>query len=119
VAARMSQLKKRGIGYYSYDQIKNETTAGRLGAIVIGSAWIFGGLFVIVRLINVRRAEFHVWGAADSHVIGFIFGACLIGIGAFAMHVGLIHYSRKLYQWASRRSRGAKQRAALDSEPKG
>ena len=41
--------QKRGVGYYSYGQIKNTTTAGRLGAIVIGAAWIFGGLFVIAR----------------------------------------------------------------------
>jgi hypothetical protein len=115
----MSQQKKRGIGYYSYNQIKNTTTAGRLGGTVIGGAWVFGGAFVIVHLINARNAEFHVWGAADSHITGFIFGVSLIGIGAFAMHVSVIYYSRKLYGWASRRSRGKRHSIAPDPEPKG
>jgi|SRR5579863_1930109 len=115
----MSEVKRRGIGYYSFSQIKNTTTAGRLGSILIGGAWVFGGLFVIVRLIDVRTAELRVWGSADSHIFGFIFGICLIGIGAFAAHVGVIFYSRKLYRWASRVSHGKRRRIAPHRAPKG
>ncbi len=53
----MSQMKKRGIGYWPYNQIKNTTTAGRLGSILIGGAWVFGGLF-IVRLLTFTRPVF-------------------------------------------------------------
>jgi hypothetical protein len=68
--------QKGGIGFYSYNQIKNTRPA-------------------------VRKAEAHIWGSAEPHTIGFIFGVCLIGIGAFAVHVGVIYYSRKLCRWAS------------------
>jgi hypothetical protein len=93
--------QKGGIGFYSYNQIKNTRPAGRIGAMLIGGIYVLVGLFVIVRLINVRKAEAHIWGSAEPHTIGFIFGVCLIGIGAFAVHVGVIYYSRKLCRWAS------------------
>ncbi len=109
--------EKRGIGYYSYGQIKNTTTPGRLGAIIIGAAWVFGGVFVIARMISVRRAEVHVWGSPDSHVIGFILGISLIGIGAFVAHVGVIYYSRKLYQRVSRLSHSKRHRMSADPVP--
>jgi hypothetical protein len=73
--------------------------------MLVGGAYLFCGIFIIVRLIDVRKAELHVWGSADWHFIGFFFGICLIGIGAFVVHVGVIYYSRKLYGWASTRSR--------------
>ncbi|MFY9792231.1 MAG: hypothetical protein WAJ99_13675 [Candidatus Sulfotelmatobacter sp.] len=93
--------QKRGMGYYSYRRVRNTTTAGRLGAMVIGGVWVAGGLFVIARLLSVRMEEFRAWGSSDSHVVGFIFGICLLGIGAFAMHTGVIYYSRKLVRWVS------------------
>jgi len=111
--------QKRGIGYYSYSQIKNTTTAGRLGAIVIGASWVFGGLFVIARMISVRKAEVHVWGSPDSHAIGFVLGISLIGIGAFVAHVGVIYYSRKLYNRVSRHSQSKRHRMSPDPAPKG
>ena len=88
--------QKRGIGFYSYNQIKNERPATRFGAMLIGGIYLSVGLFIILRLIAVRKAEAHIWGFAEPHTMGFVFAACLIGIGAFAMHAGVIYYSRKL-----------------------
>jgi len=94
--------QKRGIGFYSYNQIKNTRPVGRIGAMLVGGIYGVVGFALIIRLISIRKAEAHIWGSPESHAIGFIFGLCLIGIGAFVAHVGVIYYSRKLYHWASK-----------------
>jgi hypothetical protein len=98
-------MQKRGIGFYSYNQIKNTRPVGRIGAMLIGGIYVLVGLYVILNLIGVRHEEARIWGAAESHAVGFLFGVCLIGIGAFCAHVGVIYYSRKLWRWASKERR--------------
>jgi hypothetical protein len=97
--------QKRGIGFYSYSQIKNTRPIGRIGAMLIGGIYVLVGLYVILHLIGLRHAEANIWGSAESHAVGFLFGVCLIGIGAFCVHVGVIYYSRKFWRWASRDGR--------------
>jgi hypothetical protein len=67
--------------------------------MLIGGLYALVGTFIIVRLISVRKAEAHIWGSAGPHLVGFIFAVCLIGIGAFAAHVGVIYYSQNLWYW--------------------
>jgi hypothetical protein len=93
---------KRGIGFYRYSQTKNTKPVGRIGAMLIGGIYVLVGLFVIMRLIGVRQAEVRIWGSAEHHFVGFVFGICLIAIGVFAAHVGVIYYSRKLCHWLLR-----------------
>jgi hypothetical protein len=78
---------------------------GRIGAMLIGGIYMLVGIYIIVRLIDARKAEASIWGSAEPHIVGFIFGVCLVGIGAFTAHVGVIYYFRKLWRSVSR-SRG-------------
>jgi len=94
--------QKRGIGFYSYNQIKNTRPVGRIGAMLVGGIYLLVGIYIIMRFVDVRKAEAHIWGSAESHTLGFIFGVCLICIGAFVAHVGVIYYSRKLWYSASK-----------------
>jgi len=102
VSVDKESTQKRGIGFYSYSQLKNTRPVGRVGAMLIGGIYVLVGLYVILHLISLRQAEAHIWGSAKSHVVGFFFGVCLIGIGAFCVHVGVIYYSRKFWRWASK-----------------
>jgi hypothetical protein len=70
--------------------------------MLIGGIYVLVGLYVILHLIGVRHVEAHIWGSAESHAVGFLFAVCLIGIGAFCIHVEVIYYSRKLWRWASK-----------------
>jgi hypothetical protein len=94
--------QKRGIGFYSYNQIKYTRPVGRIGAMLVGGIYVSVGFYIIVHLIDVRKAEARIWGSSDPHAIGFIFAVCLIGIGAFAVHVGVIYYWQKLWHWAQK-----------------
>jgi hypothetical protein len=108
VSAVHVSRQKRGIGFYSYNQIKNTRPVGRVGAMLIGVIYVLVGIFVILRVISVRKAESLIWGSAEPHAVWFIFGVCLIGIGAFAAHVGMIYYFRKLCRWDSGARRHSK-----------
>lgn len=93
---------RRGIGIYSYNQIKNTTLVGHIGALVVGLFYCAWGLARLSITIETRRAEVRAFGSADPHVAAFI-GACgLLAIGAFVGHVGVIYYSRKISAWILR-----------------
>src|SRR4029077_19963355 len=95
--------KRRGIGIYSYDQIKNTKPIGRIGAMLVGLFYLLWGLSRLSEVVAIRRSESQVFGSAEPHVAAFIAAFALLAIGAFVGHVGVIYYSRKLWFWASRR----------------
>jgi hypothetical protein len=93
--SHQTSVQKRGIGIYSYNQIKNTRPIGRIGAMFVGGIYALVGVGIIVRLFTLRRAEVRVWGSPEPHWVGFVFGICLVCIGAFLAHVGVIYW-RKL-----------------------
>jgi hypothetical protein len=93
--------QKRGIAFYSYNQIRNTRPVGRIGAMLVGLFYLGWGLSRLHDAIVFRRAETKAFGSAELHVGAFIVAFALLGIGAFVGHVGVIYYFRKLYRWAS------------------
>jgi hypothetical protein len=94
--------QKRGIGFYSYNQIKNTRPVGRIGAMLVALFYLGWGLSRLHDAIVFRTAETKAFGSAEPPHWSFHCGFCpALAIGAFVGHVGVIYYSRKLYRWAS------------------
>jgi uncharacterized membrane protein YuzA (DUF378 family) len=94
--------QERGIGVYSYNQIKNTKLVGRVGAMLVGLLYVIWGLARLHEVVVFRTAEAKAFGSAESHVGAFIVAFTLMAIGIFVGHVGVIYYSRKLRHWASK-----------------
>lgn len=99
-SAAKAATEKRGIGFYSYNQIKNTRPVGRIGAMIVGLFYLVWGLLRLSILISTRRAEVRAFGSAEPHVGAFIVAFALLVIGTFVGHVGVIYYFRKLYRGA-------------------
>jgi hypothetical protein len=95
---------RRGIGIYSYDQIKNTKPVGRIGAMVVGFLYAVWGLARLHDAIAFRRAEARAFGSAEPHLGAFIVAFALLLVGVFVAHVGVIYYWRKIYNWISTRA---------------
>lgn len=104
VQRKHQDLRKGGIGIYSYDQIKNTRPIGRIGAMLIGAAWILAGVANIYKLELERTFERRAFGSATLHLMGFVLSVSLIAGGIFCAHVGVIYYWRKLRWWCERNS---------------
>jgi len=98
--------EKRGIGIYSYDQIKNMKPVGYAGAILVGAFYLIWGLSRLYSTILIREAETKAFGTPDPHLGAFIVAFSMVVFGLFVANAGLIYYWRKFrFRSSSPRSR--------------
>jgi hypothetical protein len=88
--------ERKGIGPYSYDQIKNTKPVGRIGGILVGTFYGIWGMARLCEVVSTRRAEVRTFGATGSHVGAFVEVFGLFAISIFVGHVGVIYYWRKI-----------------------
>jgi hypothetical protein len=90
-------LKRRGIGLYTYEQVKNGTPFGYFAQIVVGTIVAATGALLVYHVVTVRSEEIQVYGSADPHFWGWLAGLAVILIGLFMAHAGLIYYGRRIH----------------------
>jgi H+/Cl- antiporter ClcA len=98
---------RKGIGLYTYEQVKNVTAFDYFGLIVIGAVVSALGSFLLHHLISLRGEQIRNYGSAEGAVWGWITGVIMVVIGLFTAHTGVIFYARRVAQlrFRVRRSR--------------
>jgi multisubunit Na+/H+ antiporter MnhB subunit len=99
--------RKRGLGFYSYEQAKYSTPLGLTGCILIGTAMGLTGIGFLVAVLNDREIEKARFGSPEAHVWGFVYSIVFIITGMFIAHPGVIYWARRFSEYLTRR-RGKK-----------
>ncbi len=87
--------RRNGIGFYSYNQIRNTTHVGRIAGILVGALYASWGTSMLREVISAREAEVLAFGAARPHIGILVEALSLFAISMFVAHVGVIFYWRK------------------------
>ena len=87
---------QRGIGLYTYEQIKNVTPFQYFAQLLIGTFITSMGAVLLYYVVSARNDEIRKYGAAEGHFWGWLGGCAIVVIGVFMGHAGAIFYLRKL-----------------------
>jgi hypothetical protein len=89
------RLLKRGIGLYTYQQVRNTTRFQFVAQIVVGVILVFAGFLFVYAVREKRLQELSTYGSAGSHWGGLCFGFGMMLYGVFLAHPGIIFCWRK------------------------
>ena len=95
--------RKRGLGFYSYEQTKYSTPLGLTGCILIGTVVTLTGIGFLVAVLNDREIEKARFGSPEAHVWGFVYSIVFIISGLFIAHPGVIYWSRRFSEHLKKR----------------
>jgi hypothetical protein len=95
--------ERKGVGLYTYEQVKNTSPFQYFAQIVVGMiVAATGGLFLYHEAV-VRTEEVQRYGSAETHVWGWLGGLAIVMIGLFMAHAGLVFYGRRIVGAFSRK----------------
>lgn len=89
------RLLKRGIGLYTYQQVRNTTRFQFVAQIVVGAILVFAGFLFVYAVREKRLQDLSTYGSAGSHWGGLCFGFGMMLYGVFLAHPGIIFCWRK------------------------
>jgi hypothetical protein len=86
----------RGIGIWSYEQLKYLRPIHYLGTLIFGLPFCALGIFYLLNVYEERQAEARAFGRPDLHADGLLVGIGFIAFGLLIVHVSIIYYWRRV-----------------------
>jgi hypothetical protein len=88
--------RRKGIGLYTYEQVKNTTAFQYFGQVVVGTIVAAVGFVILCRQIAVRSEEVRKYGSSEADLRGWITGLVIVVIGLSMAHAGVIFWTRRM-----------------------
>jgi hypothetical protein len=94
--AKREDGERKGIGLYTYEQIKNTTPFQYCAQIVVGAIVASVGVLLLYHMTALRSDEVRMFGSAEAHIWGWVAGFAIVVIGLFQAHAGVIFWARRM-----------------------
>jgi len=94
--SRRNSTDRKGIGLYTYEQVKNTTAFQYFAQIVVGAIITALGAIVVWHQVVERGEEVRKYGSSEINLWGWAVGLGGVLIGLFMAHAGAIFWIRRL-----------------------
>lgn len=89
-------LRRKGIGLYSHEQVKNTTPFQFFAQVVIGAIFAGLGAIVLCHQLAVREEEIRKYGSSDTNLWWWLIGFAFFLNGLVVAHAGVIFWTRRV-----------------------